>query len=155
MGRYRVLLDGAREIARHSCLLMDNANLDHIVRKITADFVSKMLRLAREHLATSLSSFEPAGSAAAGPLLRAAAPSGILPRLPPPIPVVHAADHVERLVQLVKDHPWPPQSRELQRLLGVKKDPFLRIVSIALATGRITRSGQKAGVRYHPKRGRA
>lgn len=61
---------------------------------------------------------------------------------------MHASEHVDRMVEIVRTYPWPPQSRELQRLLGVKKDPFLRIADLAIATGRVRREGQKAGIRY-------
>ncbi len=85
------------------------------------------------------------------------------PRVPPtvvlPVPrqqPVHAKDYVETLITLVHDAPWATRSRELRALLGVKKDPFLRIVIAALATGRIVRTGYKASTTYLPaKDGRA
>ncbi len=69
---------------------------------------------------------------------------------------VRAKDYVEALISLVHDAPWATRSRELRALLGVKKDPFLRIVVAALATGRIVRIGFKASTTYLPaKDGRA
>ena len=50
--------------------------------------------------------------------------------------VVHAKDYVEALIAIVHTAPWATRSRELRAMLGVKKDPFLRIVDAALATGR-------------------
>ena len=87
-------------------------------------------------------------------------------RSPPRVPAVvvplpsggpvHAKDYVEALITLVHDAPWATRSRELRALLGVKKDPFLRIVIAALATGRIVRTGYKASTTYLPaKDGRA
>lgn len=63
---------------------------------------------------------------------------------------VHAKDYVEALIAIVHEAPWATRSRELRAILGVKKDPFLRIVDAALATGRIARTGYKATVTYLP-----
>ena len=52
-----------------------------------------------------------------------------------PVLVLHAVEHLKRLVQLVRDHRWAPKSRELQILLGVKEDPFLRIVDLPWRRG--------------------
>lgn len=64
--------------------------------------------------------------------------------------VVHASDYVEPLIAIVHDAPWATRSRELRAMLGVGKDPFLRIVELALATGRIVRTGYKATITYLP-----
>jgi len=63
---------------------------------------------------------------------------------------VHADDYVETLIRLVHEAAWAPRARELRAILGVKKDPFLRIADKALATGRIVRTGYKASVTYLP-----
>lgn len=140
---------------------MSEAELEAVVNEVIARFVEKMLRLARESLELDLRGFVPpgAGSREVGLLATRdvdevvvvkppALPMRIVARPAKPVPVVHAAEHVERLVQLVNQHPWPAKSRELQVLLGVKKDPFLRIVDLALAAGRIRRTGERSGVRY-------
>lgn len=86
-------------------------------------------------------------------------PAGVGPRNPMTSTVVipkprrtgvHANDYVEALIAIVHDAPWATRSRELRAMLGVKKDPFLRIVDAALATGRIVRTGYKATVTYLP-----
>ena len=141
---------------------MESPNIESLVNQVIARFVENMLGLARAELERQLRSFVPPGgrgAEGAGPLASVAevasvavveGPSRprIVARPAAPVRVVHAAEHVERLVELVKAHPWPPESHELQILLGVKKDPFLRIVRLALATGRIRRTGQKSGVKY-------
>jgi hypothetical protein len=73
-----------------------------------------------------------------------------IPRLRPCPSGVHAKEYVEALIAIVHDAPWATRSRELRAMLGVKKDPFLRIVDAALATGRIVRTGYKATVTYLP-----
>jgi len=117
------------------------------IRQIISDFTKKMVTLAVAHAHASLAHFltSPAGGVPAGDM-----PAGRPLRASPPVEgPVHAPEHVDRLIELVRAHPWPPQSRELQKLLGVKKDPFLRIVTLALDSGRLTRTGKKAGIRYH------
>ena len=51
---------------------------------------------------------------------------------------VFAKDYVEALISLVHDAPWATRSRELRALLGVKKDPFLRIVDAACGRSYLT-----------------
>ncbi len=139
---------------------MESPNIESLVNQVIARFVENMLGLARKELERELRAFVPPGppgAEATGPfaslepvVAEVEGPSRprIVARPAAPVRVVHAAEHVERLVELVKAHPWPPKSHELQILLGVKKDPFLRIVRLALATGRIRRTGQKSGVKY-------
>lgn len=156
---------------------MARAPVHVLVDEIIKRFVDTMLRMAREHLVAELRGFTPpqpikgpvTGRAernvtkAAPPKSTAGSkarrPTGPHRREPPrsesafgaPAKVVgpvHAQDHVERMIELVRNHPWPPRSRELQFLLGVKKDPFLRIADLALASGRVRREGRKAGVQY-------
>lgn len=121
---------------------MPPSNVEHAIRSIVSDFTRKLVGLAVDHAHASLATFltEERGGA---PIVR---PLEASPKVEGP---VHAPDHVERLVAIVRAHPWPPQSRELQKLLGVKKDPFLRIVALAIDSGRVVRTGKKAGIRYH------
>jgi hypothetical protein len=127
---------------------MATKTIEETVHELVADLRRRLVADALAHTQAALASYSPFSPTTLAQ--RAKAP---LRRLPSPAPRVNgpirAADYVERLVEIVKNHPWPPQSRELQALLGVRKDPFLRVVTVAMATGRIVRTGQKAGMRYH------
>ena len=61
-----------------------------------------------------------------------------------------SVDLVERMVELVETMPWPARSRELQALLGISKDRFLRVANLALGMNLVHRIGQKGGVKYLP-----
>lgn len=128
---------------------MSSKAIEDAVHDVISAFCRKLVRDALDHAQASLSTFTPSPWRASGPAL----PRTRLIELPLPAEraagPVHAPEYVDRLVELVRNHPWPPQSRELQALLGVRKDPFLRIVTLALETGRITRTGSRSSVRYH------
>lgn len=109
---------------------------------LALEMARRMVKLARDHAEESLARFDP----------HHAAPEPVWPRFERAKKRGHfvfAVEQVDRFVSLVERHPWPPQSRELQMLLGVSKETFLRIAKHAIAQGRIRRSGQRAGVRYH------
>lgn len=70
-------------------------------------------------------------------------------------PRPRSAALVERMVELVETMPWPARSRELQALLGISKDRFLRVANLALDMKLVRRIGQKGGVKYLPVKKRS
>jgi len=96
---------------------------------------------------TELSRTEPSRASRAGrsaPEVRLEAPRNQPPHW------VHAEDYVDKLEELVKAIPGGARARELRAMLGIKKDPFLRVAALAIAERRVRRVGFKAGIRYLP-----
>lgn len=127
--------------------------LEQSLRSMASDFASQLVALTAQHLASTLSSFDPAQPAgqSAPAYLAFPVPAQRPSSVPPPARGRKGAkpeDFVEPLVEIVKRHPWPPRARELRALLGLPKGRFLRTVSLAIAAGRIKRTGFKSSVQY-------
>ena len=126
--------------------------IEQTLRDLASAFAAKLVQTAVVSLREDLRGFGEAQTVASPtvpPIQRPQGKRTILPALPIEQPLqLRPKDHVDRLVEIVRDYPWPPRSGELQRLLGVKKDRFLRIVNIAIATGQIRRTGVKGGAKY-------
>ena len=126
--------------------------IEQTLRALASAFAARLVDAAVAALREDLRGFGDAEPVTRPPRLpgaRGAEPRPILPGMPGEQPLfLRPHHHVDRLVEIVRDYPWPPRSGELQRLLGVKKDRFLRIVNIAMATGRIRRTGVKGAAKY-------
>ncbi len=123
-------------------------------------FATNMVALARTSSIDAIVALEP--GPAASTVKTPAAPSaddlqGLVPRPFAPLERgrTRSAALVKRMVKLVETMPWPARSRELQALLGISKDRFLRVANLALDMNLVRRTGQKGGVKYLPIKGRS
>jgi len=132
--------------------LPPGSSLESTLRALASDFAARVIALTRAESIDSISAVSLGGRAAPTPTEGAAVPR---PFAPAERGKSRATDLVDRMVELVETMPWPARSRELQALLGISKDRFLRVANLALDMKLVHRIGQKGGVKYLPlkKRG--
>lgn len=120
------------------------SSLENALRALARTLASRMVEAAIHASADELSRTEIAAASA-----RPGTPEKEAPRSQPGH-WVHAEDYVEKLEELVRSIPGGARARELRAMLGIKKDPFLRVAALAIAQKRVRRVGFKAGIRYLP-----
>lgn len=125
------------------------SSLENSLRALARAFASEMVTAAVHASADELSHTE-LGPRRSGDLARAPARRAKDAKRNQPTHWVHAEDFVDKLEELVKAIPGGARARELRAMLGIKKDPFLRVAALAIAQKRVRRVGFKAGIRYLP-----